>query len=85
LKTKATQFCSTQTRGEISAEDISKLNWLLPTLIKLKIRVNGFFVGPSRDGNPGVPMPLKLPKTWQFQESSIEEFHNSTADEEGFD
>jgi phosphoribosylformylglycinamidine synthase len=42
LKTKATQFCSTDA-GEISAEDISKLNWLLPTLIKLKIRVNGFF------------------------------------------
>jgi hypothetical protein len=58
-----------QTQGEISAQDISKLNWLLPTKIKKSV-LTDFLLVPRRNGNPGVPMPLKSPKIWQFQESS---------------
>jgi phosphoribosylformylglycinamidine synthase len=48
----------------------------------MKIRVNGFFVSRAAMVTPGVPMPLKSPKTWQFQESSeLRSFIIATADE----
>jgi hypothetical protein len=50
---------------------------------KMKIRVNGFFVSRAAMVTPGVPMPLKSPKTWQFQESSeLRSFIIATADED---
>jgi hypothetical protein len=64
LKTKAKLFCSTNA-NEISAQDISKLNWLLPTH-KIENCIDFLLAHAPLHG---VLMPLKLLKTWEFLES----------------
>ncbi|MFB0910961.1 MAG: phosphoribosylformylglycinamidine synthase, partial [Flavobacterium sp.] len=77
-----------QTRGEISAEDISKLNWLFADAHKIEKSVlTDFFVGPR--AAMVTPWSTNAVEITQNMAISgiirIEEFHNSTADEEGFD
>jgi phosphoribosylformylglycinamidine synthase len=52
----------------------------------LKIRVNGFFVVPRRDGNSLSTNAVEITQNMAISGIiRIEEFHNSTADEEDFD
>jgi phosphoribosylformylglycinamidine synthase len=77
-----------QTQSEISAEDISKLNWLFADAHKIEKSVlTDFFVGPR--AAMVTPWSTNAVEITQNMAISgiirIEEFHNSTADEEGFD
>jgi phosphoribosylformylglycinamidine synthase len=43
FETKAKQFLQYKRKAKFQLKTFPKLNWLLPTQIKLKIRVDGFF------------------------------------------
>jgi hypothetical protein len=78
LKTKAKLFCSTNAK-QISAQDISKLNWLLPTH-KIEKSVLRIFCSTFRNGNTLGITPLKLHKNGNLGIIRIEEFQIVTAD-----
>ena len=77
-----------QTQGEISAQDISKLNWLFADSNKIEKSVlTDFFVGPR--AAMVTPWSTNAVEITQNMAISgiirIEEFHYATADSEDFD